>query len=193
MADQDPAAKWDRIYASGGHGCGNAARVLTEFQHLLPASADALDPACGMGANVLLLAGLGLRTHAWDISGTAIEQLAARAAALDVRLYVEQRDAVARPPAPESFDVIVVSRFLDRSLIPHLRRALRRDGLIFYQTFIKEKVDDSGPRNPDFRLDNNELLRLFADLHIVYYHEEGVIGRTGMGLRNEAMLIAQRR
>ena len=193
MADQEPAAKWDRIYASGGHGHATASRVLIEFQHLLPASGDALDPACGTGDDALMLARLGLCTRAWDISSAAVEQLAARAATLDLSLALERRDAVARPPEPESFDVIVVSHFLDRGLIPHLRAALRRGGLIFYQTFIKETVDDSGPRNPDYRLDANELLRLFTGLHIIYYREEGVIGRTRMGLRNEAMLVAQKR
>ena len=193
MADQEPAAKWDRLYASGGHGHAAASRVLTEFQHLLPATGDALDPACGTGGDALLLAHLGLCTCAWDISGAAIELLAARSAALAVPLRLERRDAVARPPEPESFDVIVVSHFLDRGLIPRLCAALRPGGLIFYHTFIKETVDDSGPRNPDYRLDANELLRLFTGLHIIYYREEGLVGRTGMGLRNEAMLVAQKR
>lgn len=191
--DQDAAAKWDRIYSQRGHDFAGAARVLIEFQHLLPVKGDALDPACGTGGDALLLARLGLRTHAWDISKVAIDRLAAAVAALGAHLELEQRDAVARPPAPDSFDVIVVRHFLDRSLIPHLRDALRPGGLIYYQTFLKENCDDAGPRNPDYRLGANELLRLFAGLHIIYYREEGRVGRNGEGFRDEAMLIAQRR
>ena len=191
--DQDAAAKWDRIYSQGGHDFAGAARVLIEFQHLLPPSGDALDAACGVGGNALLLARLGLRVHAWDISRTAIDQLAGRAAASGAILLTEQRDVATAPPAPGSFDVIVVSHFLDRGLVPHLRNALRPRGLLYYQTFLRESCSDRGPHNPDYRLGANELLRLFAGMHIIYYREEGRVGRNGEGFRDEAMLIAQRR
>lgn len=191
--DSPAKAKSDRIYASGTHGSECTARVLLEYAHLLPAAGSALDLACGMGGNALLLAAHGLRTCAWDISRGALDALAIRAEALGLQLRVEQRDAVARPPEPDTFDVIVVSRFLDRTLISHLCSALRDRGLIFYQTFINEKTQDLGPRNPDYRLGANELLRLFKSLHILVYREEGTTGDTARGFRNEALLVAQRR
>jgi len=64
--------KWNRIYAGGRGDSPAAARVLVDFEHLLPATGRALDLACGSGGNALLLAQHGLKTWAWDISDTAV-------------------------------------------------------------------------------------------------------------------------
>jgi tellurite methyltransferase len=168
------------------------ARVVAEHLHLLPRQGTALDLACGLGGNALALARAGLKTYAWDYSREAIERLAQTARRTGVRLHTEVRDAIARPPEPQSFDAIAVSRFLERDLAAPLVTALRPGGVLFYQTFIRDRVDDSGPRSEAFRLADNELLRLFSDLRILAYREEGTVGDTGRGFRNEAMLVACR-
>jgi tellurite methyltransferase len=192
MTTQADSDKWNRIYEAGDHSNLHAASVLQDNTHLLPVAGKALDVACGLGANALLLAQHGLETYAWDISQTAVDKLQSRSTELNIPLQVETRDVNAFPPAPASFDVIVVSRFLERTLIPPLIAALRKGGLIYYQTFIKDKTDDSGPRNPDYRLGMNELLLLFQALQILVYREEGNVGDLQRGFRNEAMLIAQK-
>lgn len=188
MAGND-AEKWDARYRSGGHDRNTPVRVLADFQHLLPDKGTALDLACGMGANGLSLAEKGLDTSAWDISGEALDKLSRRAKAAGLAIRTESRDVVASPPLPETFDVIVVSYFLKRDLFPQLIDALRTGGLLYYQTFIRDKVDATGPGNPDYRLADNELLSLCASLRILYYHEEGTVGNTRTGFRNEAMLV----
>ncbi|MFU8833506.1 MAG: SAM-dependent methyltransferase, partial [Wenzhouxiangella sp.] len=65
-------------------------------------------------------------------------------------------------------------------------------GLLFYETFTREKVDDAGPSNPDFLLAPNELLHLFSPLRLLAYREEGVVGDAGRGLRNVAYLVGRR-
>lgn len=185
--------KWDRIYAGGREKSAEPCRVLSSHSHLLPAGGDALDLACGRGGNALYLASLRYTTWAWDVSAVAIQSLSEQARHNDLPLNAEQRDVTAEPPEPESFDIIVVSRFLDRALAPAICAALRQQGLLFYQTFLREKVADTGPNNPAYRLEANELLRLFRPLHIIYYHEEGSVGDTRRGFRNEAMLVAQKR
>lgn len=194
MAGTD-AEKWDAIYRTGKHGNGQAqpAKVLVENQHLLPDQGKALDLATGRGANAILLAQHGLDTYAWDISETVIEQLSETARSLQLDIKTEARDVIATLPEAESFDVIVVSRFLDRQLMQHIINALNKDGLLFYQTFTKERIGDSGPSNDDYRLAKNELLQLCQGLHIVSYKEEGLLGNLDSGFRNEAMLIGQRR
>ncbi len=185
--------KWDRIYTGEVEQSVAACRALSSHIHLLPARGDALDLACGRGGNALYLAAYGLATRAWDISRIAIQALAEQANQRRLALITEQRDVTIDPPTPESFDVIVVSRFLDRTLAPAISAALRQRGLLFYQTFIREKVTDAGPDNPAYRLAPNELLRLFPALQVLYYHEEGAVGDTRRGFRNEAMLVAQKR
>jgi tellurite methyltransferase len=185
--------KWESRYCEGGGGIGAAARVLQENVHLLPQRGQALDCACGLGANALLLAAHGLETCAWDYSAAAIERVAAGAAERGLSLHAAVRNVVREPPPPESFDVIVVSRFLERALAPALIAALRPQGLLYYQTFTRARVDAGGPNNDAYRLADNELLELFGALQVLVYREEGRVGDTSRGFRNEAMLVAMRR
>ncbi len=193
MMSNTDQVKWDQIYTDGNEKPAGPCRALSSHSHLLPAEGDALDLACGRGGNALYLAARGFATHAWDISPVAVKALSDRARRNGLPLVAQQRDVSIQPPEPETFNIIVVSRFLDRSLAPAICDALRKHGLLFYQTFIREKTGDTGPNNPAYRLEANELLRLFQSLHIVYYHEEGTTGDTGQGFRNEAMLVAQKR
>lgn len=185
--------KWDQIYTDGNEKPAGPCRALSSHSHLLPAEGDALDLACGRGGNALYLAARGFSTRAWDVSAVAIQSLSDVASRNGLPLVAEQRDVTADPPASGSFDIIVVSRFLDRTLAPAICAALREHGLLFYQTFIREKTSDTGPNNPAYRLEANELLRLFQSLHLIYYHEEGNVGDIARGFRNEAMLVAQKR
>lgn len=187
--------KWNERYQSKGQTVATAnlspAYVLHEFQHLLPVEGLALDLASGLGANALFLAQHNLQTHAWDISSVAIEKLNAAAKSLDLNLNTEVRDIVARPPEKNSFDVIVVSHFLDRQIMPDIIAALRKNGLLFYQTLTRAYVQESSPINETFRLGKNELLSLCEDLDVIVYREEGLIGDTDSGFRNEAIFIGQ--
>lgn len=186
----DAREKWDRVYrgAEGGE-TPQPARVLAENAHLLPGSGTALDLACGLGGNALFLARRGLRTQAYDISPVALARLEARAGQLGLGVETEARDVAAYPPAAASFDVIVVSRFLDRGLAHSLVEALRPGGLLFYQTYTAEKTSAAGPSNPAYLLRPNELLELFGELRVVVYREEGRIGETARGFRDEALLV----
>lgn len=182
--------KWDRIHLEATAGEPVAARVLADFHHLLPPRGTALDLACGRGGNALLLARAGLETHAWDISAVALERLTEYASRKGLVIHTRQSDVNIVPPEAGSFDVIVVSRFLERIIAPALVTALRPRGLLFYQTFTVDKDPAVGPRNPAYLLERGELLTLFAGLRPVVYREEGRIGDTEQGFRNEAMLVA---
>ena len=183
--------KWDARYRRVR--ASSPAQVLVDNRHLLPASGTALDVACGLGANALLLAEHGLITHAWDSSSVAIDKLKARAQAHGLSVEAAIRDVVAHPPEPESFDIIVVTRFLERGLSPPLTRALRVDGLLFYQTFTRTHVSDVGPSNPDYRLVDGELLVMFSALQVLVYREEGRAGDVSRGFRDEVMMVARKR
>ncbi len=185
------ADRWDERYRSATV-TARPAQVLLENRHLLPPQGRVLDLACGLGRNSLFLAERGgLRVSAWDFSRVAIDKLRETACARDLDISAEVRDVVADPPPPRSFDVIVVTRFLDRSLVPHLLSALLPGGVIFYQTFLLEAIDKTiGPQDPVFRLARNELLELFRPLCLLFYREEGRVGDISEGFRNEAMLVA---
>jgi len=168
------------------------AKVLCDYGYLLPESGKALDFACGLGANALFLAGRGLAVSAWDLSTVAIDKLAQEADRQGLSLDARQRDLTAEPPEPDSFDVIVVAHFLDRSLAPAIAAALHPGGLLFYQTFTREVSVGRGPSNPDYRLGSNELLHLFDDLTIRVYREEGALVDSRDDLADLAVMVAQR-
>jgi tellurite methyltransferase len=163
--------KWDARYRDSHNSADTIADVLTNHQHLLPNEGRALDLAAGLGGNALYLAGRGLEVHAWDISPVAIDRLNTRAQQQGLTLHTQVRDCVAHPPGPNSFDIIVISRFLERNLCPAITAALRSGGLLFYQTYTLEKQGGEGPNNPHFLLAQGELLALFGELEVVAYQE----------------------
>ena len=184
--------KWNERYKSATHE-PQAARVLSEFLHLLPSSGHALDLACGRGANAVLLARQGLQVDAWDIADIPIADLQKLALEKQLNIHAEVRDVETQPPEPNIFDVIVVSYFLDRKIIPALIMALKPEGLVYYQTFKQQHVSERGPKSTGYRLAEQELLQLFSGLQVLLYHEEGRVGNIQKGFRDEAMFIGRKK
>ena len=185
--------KWNHIYSQSGHECYTAVEVLTENDFLLPTTGIALDLACGLGANAIFLAEHGLAVTAWDISIAAIDKLTAYAVRQGLSINARQEKIPAESFTESSFDVIVVSRFLDRTLSDAIIGALKPDGLLFYQTHTREKVSPKPPNNPDYLLVENELLALFSPMKVIFYRENALIGDQKRGLRNEAQFIGRKR
>lgn len=197
MPKDEPEKKWNNIYATKDLSSQrlelSAADVLQEHACLLPKSGDAVDLACGLGRNAIFLANHGLRAQGWDISQTAIEKLIEYCQKNTISLTAEVRDIESQPPDVNSFDVICVSYYLERKLCDAIIAALRPHGLLFYQTFIIENVTEHGPSNSEYRLQANELLKLFSPLHVLVYKEYGRVGDLNQGVRDVAMLVAQKR
>lgn len=165
----DISSKWNARYAKSGDSLPPPAEVLLGGERWLPGFSSrretmtALDLACGRAANAEWLAQQGYQVSAWDISEAVIAAIRQRPASGIALAQV--RDVNKQPPAPESFDVIVVCRFLERSLCPAIAAALKPGGTLFYQTFTQ------GLSNPDYLLKPNELPALFSGLSILAYHE----------------------
>ncbi|MFT7413615.1 MAG: tellurite methyltransferase [Methylophagaceae bacterium] len=166
--------------------------MLTQNQHLLPLQGMALDLACGQGGNAVLLAKTGLAVSAWDVSPVAIRQLQSFADLDNLSINAQVRNVVTLPPEANSLDVLVVSFFLDRSLCKSLLAALRPGGLLFYQTYCQQKVEQKGPGNTDFLLADNELLSIFLTMKVRVYREESLLGDHQQGWRNQALLVAEK-
>jgi 2-polyprenyl-3-methyl-5-hydroxy-6-metoxy-1,4-benzoquinol methylase len=190
-SDPDRRQIWEQRHAEA-EGLGQVCAVLQRNAHLLPKRGRALDLACGRGANALELARLGLQVEAWDFSVNAIERLERAALERGLSVSVQVRDVVERPPAPDRYDVVLVSYFLDRQLAPAIAEALRPGGLLFYETFAQEAVGSLGPGNPDFRLSPGELLRLFPGLQPRVFRDEGRVGDLAQGLRDVSLFVGER-
>lgn len=167
MASTD---KWDRRYAAAEMPAP-ACTILREQAERLPASGRALDLACGLGGNAVFLARRGFQCGAWDTSEQAIARLDDYSRKQSLNILGACRDVEVEPPPPKSFDVIVVSFFLYRPILPALAAALRPGGLLYYQTFVETAGATGGPRNPAFLLQPGELGAAFAQLNKCYYEE----------------------
>jgi 2-polyprenyl-3-methyl-5-hydroxy-6-metoxy-1,4-benzoquinol methylase len=164
-------AKWNEGYRVVT-GERQASQVLRENLHLLPDSGRALDLACGLGANAILLAQQGLEVDAGDIADVPISALQNIALKRQLSIAAEVRDVEAHPPEADTFDVIVVSYFLDRDIVPAVVQTLKPGGLIYYQTFTQQRVSDRDPQRAEFRLADQELLHLFSGMQVLFYREE---------------------
>lgn len=186
-------AKWDAIYAQSSNFQPTPAIILAENAFLLPQQGCALDLASGLGGNALFLAERGLAVSAWDISAVALKQLDATARARNLPIHTQHQAIDSKSFGKDCFDVIVVSRFLDRSLTNAIIAALKKDGLLFYQTFTQVKATPDGPNNNAYLLAPLELLLMFAELQVIYYRDNALIGDLQLGLRNEAQYIGRKK
>lgn len=133
-----------------------------------------LDLACGDGRNGLYAAGLGLEVVCCDRSRSALRRVRreARAMGLRVRLWWTDLEAAQRPPLPEdAFGAALVFRYLHRPLIPEIRRTVRSQGLVIYETFTVAQRQYGPPRNPDHLLNPGELAKWFEDWDILHWFE----------------------
>ena len=141
---------------------------------LLPNSGRALDLACGRGRHALFLAERGLAVTALDNSAEALAQLHSEATRRALTIETRQVDLEIAPQLPiAGFDVVLLFFYLQRSLLPHLRNAVRPGGLAVLRTFSSAGPFPGGPENPDFVLRPGELLEIFADWEVLR-HEEGL-------------------
>lgn len=187
----DLQQKWDAAYRNNPVTSA-AAEVLTRHICLLPKQGKALDLACGLGGNAIRLAESGLDVDAWDISAIGLQLLQQQAFDKGLSINTHQCHISTETLPQQTYDVIVICRFLDRTLCNAIMAALKPGGLLFYQTFTRNKLDRQGPGNPDYLLANNELLRLFSPLNVVFYQEFGQFGDVRFGNRNEACFIGQK-
>jgi tellurite methyltransferase len=189
MNDQSMKDKWDTRYRDAIDP-GAPATVLIENLHLLPHNGTALDLACGLGANSLLLAERGLKTYAWDMSAVAIKKLHTIGVDRKLPIIAEVKDVLIESIPTAHYEVIVVTHYLERALTQAIIHALKPGGLLFYQTFTRTAVSAEGPQKDEWRLADGELLTMFKPLRPVVYREEGRIGDLDLGFRNKALLVA---
>ena len=186
-----PVDKWNQRYQKSTTP-NPPAQVLAENLHLLPSQGHALELACGLGGNALLLAQQGLTTEAWDLSVVAIDKLLQFSNERKLDINARAVDLDEELPKPEGYDVVCVSSYLERDICTAISNALKPGGLLFYQTFTQQKTENTGPSNPDFLLESGELFLLFPELVPVAYRQESDCGDLSKGLRNQAYLIARK-
>ena len=144
---------------------------VVEFLPLLPRG-RALDIAAGKGRNSIALTRAGIRVVAVDWSEAALTSLATLVT--EEELAIEPVIADLEQPLPfrpRSFDIVLNVSFLERGLIPGLKRVLRVGGVLLFDTFLIDQAALGHPRDPRFLLGHYELRDLLSDMELVHYRE----------------------
>jgi tellurite methyltransferase len=138
----------------------------------IPEPRRALDLAMGRGRHALVLASLGFRVFGVDIKADAVTDACLRASRRGLTIRGWCADLGVSPLPPARFELIVVARFLQRSLCPGLVAALAPGGVLVYETFTEaQRTRGRGPKSPAHLLRSGELRSLFADLDVLFYEE----------------------
>lgn len=166
-----PISDWDARYAAGEYTSSKEPnKLLVELLPILP-KGRALDIACGEGRNAIFLAKNGYDVDAVDISGVAIKRGEETAKEGGVNVNFIQADMEKYEIPIENYNLITNFNYLQRTLVPGIKKGLKKGGAVVFETFTLEQQAIGSPRNPEFLLKPNELLRLFEDLHIFFYRE----------------------
>jgi tellurite methyltransferase len=134
--------------------------------------ASALDVAMGRGRHAVALAIAGFRVFGVDARFDAVRDATLRVNAAGVRMHGWCADLTQHPLPSSRFDVIVVTRYLQRTLFRALRGAVRPGGVVLYETFTTaQRALGTGPASPDHLLEPGELLRAFDGFEVLFYEE----------------------
>ncbi|MBK8974289.1 MAG: class I SAM-dependent methyltransferase [Planctomycetes bacterium] len=140
---------------------------LQRFAGLARPGARAVDVACGAGRHARWLAARGCRVLALDRDRAALASCAAPGVA---RLCCDL-EADGWPLADAArFDLVLVTRYLWRPLLPALVAAVAAGGALLYETFGVGQEQLGRPRRPEFLLRPGELLdAVRGELEVVAY------------------------
>jgi SAM-dependent methyltransferase len=139
---------------------------------IIPPARRALDVAMGRGRHAVVLAELGYRLFGVDNRFDAVRDAVAKVAGRGRRLLGWCADLTTTPLPRERFELIVVTRYLQRDLFPSLKDALVPGGVLVYETFTEaQRAHKRGPTSPDHLLQRGELRRYFEDFEILLSEE----------------------
>lgn len=134
----------------------------------------ALDLACGAGRNSIYLAKHGFKVDSLDIASVALEalQTEAKKQNLSSNINTILVDLDRYEIKDKIYDIIVMTNFLDRSVLKRAKDALKINGILFVETYMIS--DDNEKRKSDLNnlLKSQELKQILdSSFEILHYDE----------------------
>lgn len=185
---EEDRSHWDKLYNKPAYIFGKEpASFLRDHMHLLPIG-RALDIAMGEGRNAVFLAKKGFQVDGVDISEVALKKARRLAKEHHVSINTISADLNHYSIKPDYYELILNINYLQRSLIPQIKKGLKRGGAVVFETFTMDQLKNTnGPRLPkDYLLNKGELLEYFKDFKILVFRE------TNNGTEALASLIAKK-
>lgn len=138
------------------HGGLAVSPWVERWTRTLPAGQRVLDLACGSGRHLRWLTAQGQRLTGVDRDATALEGLAT--ACPQAELISADIESGPWPLEGRTFDVVIVTHYLWRPLLPTILACVAANGRLIYETFALGNQTVGKPSNPDFLLRPGELL-----------------------------------
>lgn len=185
--------RWNDRFGKKGFVLGKEPNpFLKKHLHLL-SKGKALDIAAGEGRNAVYLAQHGFEVDAVDISEKGLRKARKLAREKGVKINLFLVDLDPYQIQKERYDLITNFYFLNRRLIPRIKKGIKKGGKVMFETYLLEHrtLGTGGPQQAKYFLKPNELLSLFNDFRILFYRE-GVF-REGGRKKAVASLIAEKR
>jgi SAM-dependent methyltransferase len=184
--------KWDGKYSTKGFPDDSRPNSFLRRNIRLIGQGRALDVAAGDGRNAVFLAQNGWTVDAVDISRVGLRKAQQLASRKKVKIQTIQSDLDCYPIEKGKYDLVANFYFLDRRLIPKIKRGLKKGGKIIFETYLVDPAaaDSEILKNKEYLLQANELLSFFQDFRILFYREG--FFREGGKKRSIASLLAQK-
>jgi tellurite methyltransferase len=126
----------------------------------------------GRGRHALVLARNGFQTFGVDVKLDVVRDAIGAAAREGLTIHGWCADLTTFPLPQDTFDVLVVTRYLQRDLFSSIRGAVRPGGCVIYETFtVRQRELGVGPMSPDHLLAPGELRALFAGWDVLFDEE----------------------
>jgi SAM-dependent methyltransferase len=145
---------------------------VTYCTNLINKKSKILDVACGSGRHTKYLIQKGHNVTAVDINPK-----------FELKIDYQKKNKIIKydlenevwPFETDSFDCILVTDYLHRPLFPFFIESVKQNGFIIYETFSLGNEKFGKPSNPDYLLDNNELLNLLRDKLRIISYQDGIV------------------
>ena len=141
--------------------------LVLRAAELLPAG-RALDVACGLGRHSLVLAARGWRVTAVDVSSVALSRLSDNDLIETLHADLTTNELAL---STASYDLIVMTNYLQRDLFAALKQAVRFNGLFVAVIALVDNDPQVKPMNPAFLLEPGELASYFHDWELIHSQE----------------------
>jgi len=184
--------RWDERFREEEYAFGKRANPFLKRHIVTLRKGKALDLAAGEGRNAVFLARHGFDVDAIDISEVGLRKAQRLAKEMGVKVHTLLADLDTYQIQKEQYDLITNFYFLNRNLVPKIKRGLKKGGMVIFETYLLEhrKLRTGGPKDPRYFLRPNELLQLFKEFRILFYREG--IFKEGGKRKAIASLIAQK-
>lgn len=143
---------------------------VTEHSALIKPRGKVLDLACGSGRHAIWLAQQGYQVDAIDRDALAV---ASMSSINNIHVHIADLEASEAYTFDHHYDGIIVSRYLYRPLLKTLAAILNPNGVLIYETFMLGNEVYGKPSNPNFLLQQDELLDVYSPLLKIVVFEQG--------------------